>query len=43
MPKPRERSEMGNEYFGSKHAYILPCARLLKCPSSQSCLPDSDT
>ena len=32
-----------NEYFGPKNTYILPCASLLKCPSSQPCLPDSDT
>jgi hypothetical protein len=35
--------EWENEYFGTKLAYILPCASLLKCPSSQSCLPDTDT
>ena len=25
-----------NEYFGPKNTYILPCASLLKCPSSWS-------
>ena len=23
-----------NEYFGAKTTYILPCAQILKCPSS---------